>query len=225
MKASKKSGFLTFVLSLFPGTAHMYMGFMKMGISLMGLFVLSISIAGMLNIGVLSLVSVLIWFYSFFHAHNLANLNDEAFAEMEDKFLFGIDTFNRSKVSDEKYRKYLGIGLIVFGLILLWNVSVNMFLPRIMHYFPEFVRDIFWRVRYLVPQVVFAIAIIFFGFKMMRGRQNKFADGPSSGQSLPDKNGEDSEVKVERKALSTPERSSGFDFESADGGEGYKNGK
>lgn len=193
MKASKRSRFFTFILSLLPGTAHMYMGFMKMGISLMGMFVLSISVAGMLNIGVLSLVSVLIWFYSFFHAHNLANVNDEIFAETEDKFLFGIDTFNRNKISDEKYRKYLGIGLIVFGIIMLWNISVNMFLPRILHYFPEFVRDIFWRIRYLVPQLVFAIIIIVFGFKMMRGKQSKFSGDPSSGQSLTDKKGDDSE--------------------------------
>ena len=34
----KKSGFWTFVFSLLPGAAEMYMGFMKMGISLMGLF-------------------------------------------------------------------------------------------------------------------------------------------------------------------------------------------
>ena len=34
----KKSGFWTFIFSLLPGAAEMYMGFMKMGVSLMGLF-------------------------------------------------------------------------------------------------------------------------------------------------------------------------------------------
>lgn len=187
MKTSKKSKFLTFCLSLFPGAAHMYMGFMKMGISLMGLFIIAISIAGMLDVGILILVNILIWFYAFFHANNLAYLSDEAFAQVEDNFLFGIDTLNQSKITAEKYRKYLGIGLIVFGTIMIWNITMNRFMPRMLDYFPDFIREIFWRIRSLVPQLVFGIVVIAFGVKMLRGKNDKSFDKKQDGQYLSDK--------------------------------------
>jgi len=171
MNTSKKNGFFTFVLSLIPGAAHMYMGFMKMGLSLMGLFILSITVSSMLNMGILVFVIILTWFYSFFHALNLANLSDEQFDRMEDDFLFGIDSLSMSKITAEKYRKYFGIGMIVFGIILLWNVTIVRFLPRILSYFPEIVRDIYWRFSSMVPQFIIAIIIIVIGVKLLRGKQ------------------------------------------------------
>ena len=42
MKTKKKSNFLTFCFSMMPGAAQMYMGFMKMGTSLMFLIFLII---------------------------------------------------------------------------------------------------------------------------------------------------------------------------------------
>ena len=182
MNTSKKSRFATFMLSLIPGAAHMYMGFMKMGLSMMGLFALAISIVSMLNLGVLSLIIPLIWFYSFFHVHNIAYLSDEDFAKLEDAYLFGIDNINQTQISAEKYRKYIGIGLITFGIILLWNVTMNRFIPQILHFLPEFFYDIFWRVSSLVPQLVVAILIIIVGIKMLKGKKKDFP-------GLEDKNG------------------------------------
>ena len=40
MKKTKRNKFLTFLFSLIPGGAEMYMGFMKMGASLLSIFLL-----------------------------------------------------------------------------------------------------------------------------------------------------------------------------------------
>ena len=67
----QKKGFLLFISSLIPGAGEMYMGFFKQGISIMTLFWAIIAIAGGLNISSLVIFLPVLWFYSFFHVHNL----------------------------------------------------------------------------------------------------------------------------------------------------------
>ena len=73
----KKNKLLTFLWSLIPGAGEMYLGFFKMGTSLMALFLLLLSFSGFLNFYVLSLLAPVVWFYSFFHTNNLNSLPDE----------------------------------------------------------------------------------------------------------------------------------------------------
>ena len=87
----KKSGFWTFVFSLLPGAAEMYMGFMKMGISLMGLFFGLAMLSGFFGQSIFLLADVVVWFYAFFHAHNLRAMDDEEFYALEDDYLFHLD--------------------------------------------------------------------------------------------------------------------------------------
>ena len=93
MTRKKKSGFLTFCFSFLPGAGEMYLGFMKMGASLMGMFFALIGVAYALNLPVLFFGIIVEWFYSFFHVHNLAGLTDEEFLSIEDGFLFRLDAF------------------------------------------------------------------------------------------------------------------------------------
>ena len=74
----KKNKLLTFLWSLIPGAGEMYLGFFKMGTSLMALFLLLLSFSGFLNFYVLSLLSPVVWFYSFF-TQQLNSLPDEEF--------------------------------------------------------------------------------------------------------------------------------------------------
>ena len=69
----KKSKGWTFIFSLLPGAGEMYMGFMKQGVSIMGLFFATIAVAATLNIGPLTIVLPIIWCYSFFNVHNIGN--------------------------------------------------------------------------------------------------------------------------------------------------------
>ena len=69
----KRGKVTTFLCSLIPGAAEMYMGFMKKGISLMAVFILCFVVPSVLRVSdVFILFAVLVWFYSFFHARNLA---------------------------------------------------------------------------------------------------------------------------------------------------------
>ncbi len=74
MKTKKKNRFLTFCFSALPGAAEMYMGFMKMGVSLMLLFFLVCILSAWLYQGALVMIAIVVWFYSFFHANHLAGL-------------------------------------------------------------------------------------------------------------------------------------------------------
>ena len=62
MVRKKKNGFFTFCFSLMPGAGEMYLGFMKMGVSLMGLFFGIIVFCALLNLPSLLTVGVVVWF-------------------------------------------------------------------------------------------------------------------------------------------------------------------
>ena len=85
----KKNGFFRFVFSFMPGAAEMYMGFMKNGVSLMALFLISLMIPLVLRLSdVFSFVAILIWFYSLFHAWNLSSCPIEQFQALPDEYVW-----------------------------------------------------------------------------------------------------------------------------------------
>ena len=118
MTRKRKSGFLTFCFSFLPGAGEMYLGFMKMGISLMSLFCGVMAVSMLLNLGIIMLVDVVIWFYSFFHVHNLAGMPDEEFMNTKDDYLFNLDIFFKENKITEKYRDIIAIILIGVGVLL-----------------------------------------------------------------------------------------------------------
>ena len=91
MKPRKKNSFWTFIFSLVPGAAQMYMGFLKSGISIMILFIIPLMFSAMMYGGdYLSLISAVVYAVGFFHARNLATAPDEEFETLEDiKDVFG----------------------------------------------------------------------------------------------------------------------------------------
>ena len=115
MVRKRKSGFLTFCFSLLPGAGEMYLGFMKMGVSLMGLFFGIWMLCVLLNVYFFAYAEVVLWFYSFFHAHNLAGLTDEEFLKVEDEFLFHLDVFPDVAKNAGKYRSIVAVILIIIG--------------------------------------------------------------------------------------------------------------
>ena len=85
MKQKKKSRFFTFIFSMLPGAAEMYMGFMKNGLSLMIIFFISFVPMILFNsLEFMLLLSAVLWFYGFFHARNIASLDDTYFDQLED---------------------------------------------------------------------------------------------------------------------------------------------
>lgn len=74
-KLNKKS--ITLALSVIPGAGHMYLGYQKKGLIIMGTFLFSIFFMGWLGISMLLFLLPLIWFYSFFDAMHIADDSQE----------------------------------------------------------------------------------------------------------------------------------------------------
>ena len=173
MSRKKKSGFLTFCFSLLPGAGEMYLGFMKMGVSLMGLFFALCALSAVLNMPSVIFGMVVEWFYSFFHVHNLAGLSDEEFLNVKDEFLFNLDTFfNLDKKAVEKHRQAIAIILIVVGALFLRNGIKD----AIFIYLPEVVWRLISRMEHTIPKIVAGIAIIAGGCYMIRGKKEELKE-------------------------------------------------
>lgn len=170
MKAKKKNRFLTFCFSFLPGAGEMYMGFMRMGVSLMIAFFLMIFIPVVLMIDGLVSFAVVIWFYGFFHVNHLASLSDEEFAQIEDTYLFEMDALTGGKDFVQKYHKWIAGGLIIAGICLLWNTATDLMFVR----FPA-IYEMMSIVGNYVPRVLIAVVIIVIGINMIRGKKKQLA--------------------------------------------------
>ncbi len=170
---NKKNKFFTFCFSLIPGAGEMYLGFYKMGISLMCIFGIMLAVTGVFNLAALSFILPVIWFYSFFHVHNLNSLPDEEFYALDDHWIvpFDMDTFVFHDWV-RKYRKFIAGIMILFGVSILWNI-LNDFTREMMWMFhiPDSVREAFYRTSNTIPQGVIAFLIIILGVKMIKHKK------------------------------------------------------
>ena len=173
----KKNRFLLFCLSFLPGAGEMYLGFMKMGLSLLSLFALIIIITVYSNIGVMGLVVFVICVYGFFHANNLGALSDEEFYQIEDEYLFGLGEKDMNSLKDffmGKYRKVFAVILILFGVSMLWQTFCR-FLRHMVgsDYYNKYISGFMNTVSSDVPRMIIAFLIILFGIKLIRGKKEE----------------------------------------------------
>lgn len=167
----KKNGFLTFIFSLLPGAGEMYMGFLKQGISLMALFFAVIAVSSWINIGPILFILPIIWFYGFFHVHNLRSLSDEEFYAVEDKFIFASADLEEV-IGKKAGRNIVAIALIVVGAGALWDMFRDMIYPIIATISGEAAIQVD-RVLYYIPQFLIAVCIIGFGVYLIKGKKKK----------------------------------------------------
>ena len=165
---NKRNGFLRFIFSMLPGAAEMYLGFMKMGLSLMTIFFLLIVISVSLESGILMIADVVVWFYAFFHAHNLAGMSDEEFYAVEDEYLIPFDKLSfDTKMLSEEAKKVISICMILIGVVLTYQGINKMIAPFI----PTWLNDMIYQFSYSLPKVVVGLAIIYIGTKMIKGKK------------------------------------------------------
>ncbi len=167
---SKKNKFLTFIFSLVPGAGHMYMGFMKMGLSLMAAFLFIIFLSSWLNIGPLLFALPLIWFYSFFDSINKRYSTEEEFLLIEDNYLFSLNELVKiDKSIFKRHELFTGILLLLLGGYLIWN---NM-LHSLSRYMPDAVYNVIYSVTRVAPQIIIGVAIIILGAKLIMGKKRE----------------------------------------------------
>lgn len=173
----KKNRFLSFCFSLLPGAGEMYLGFMKMGLSLISVFALSIIITVYFNIGVMGFAVFVVWVYGFFHANNLASLSDEEFNRIEDEYLFGFGEKDLDSLKDSvmgKYRKIFAIILILFGISMLWQTFCRLLRYIVGNdYYYQYIHSFMRTISSDVPRVLIAFLIIWLGIKLIRGKKEE----------------------------------------------------
>lgn len=167
----RKGKFLTFCFSLLPGAGHMYLGFMKQGLSLMTLFFGAIFITVYLNIGALGLFLPIIYFYSFFDVINKNALCDEDFYALEDKYLFDLDFHELKGLLQGRFRPVIAVILILIGVQMLLSNCYHLLLGIL----PGSIADGIYRtlMPFLnrVPQLITALFIIAVGIHLIKGKK------------------------------------------------------
>lgn len=170
MKQKKKSRFWTFCFSFIPGAAEMYMGFMKMGLSLMSIFMVIVFVTAILNIGPLVFIAALAWFYSFFHARNIAKMDQFEFDEMKDEYLFELNQVKteeiKSVIANQKVIAYVLIGI---GVYLVWK----SFFRVIYWIAPVRFQNLFWSMEDIFTRLVLGVIIVFAGLYLIRGKKRE----------------------------------------------------
>jgi len=166
----EKNKFLSFVFSLMPGAGHMYLGFMKMGISLMAVFFFLIFLSSWLRIGPLLFVLPLIWFYSFFDCMNKRYSTDEEFLLLEDNYLFSLDELIKiDKGILKKHRLFSGLLLVFLGVYLICNNIID----SLAGYMPDALYNVINNVSTVAPQIIIGVAIIVMGAKLIIGKKKE----------------------------------------------------
>lgn len=154
----------------------MYMGFMKMGLSLMAIFWGLIAIATVLELGPVMFVALIAWFYSFFHAQNIAHSSDDVFYALEDDYLIHItDGDSKGKDFVKTYRKIIAAVLIFIGIVLVWQSMMSLLWGIL----PEVMYDMLRSFGYRLPRLVVGVAIIVLGVVMIRGKKQELDDAAS----------------------------------------------
>ena len=182
----KKNKILTFMFACLPGAGHMYLGFMKLGLSFMilffgvcGLAALADQILYFLTAPIVMILPV-IWFYAFFDCINKNSASDEEFAAYEDRFLFtdvaelqNIDwKFNFGFLTSKAPRIAIGFIILISGVSMLCRNMLGMidwyYWEQI-----EFIRNILYSLFDRLPQVAISVAVIALGIWLIGGKRKE----------------------------------------------------
>lgn len=166
----QKKGFWLFICSLIPGAGELYMGFRKMGLSIMILFWGCIACASLLGFNALIFLLPIIWFYSFFNTHNLKSLTEEEFLTIEDHAVLSMDAVIRNKDTFTKqYRTITAVVLIVLGISGIWNSLIVW----LYDYIPDTLYDIVDPLGEWIPTIAVSIILIIVGVKLISGKRTE----------------------------------------------------
>lgn len=167
----RKNKGLTFISSLIPGAGEMYMGFMKQGISIMVVFWGILLIATFFDFPALLYILPVVWFYSFFHTHNLYTMPEEEFCALEDDYI--IQEKELGGLTKKFYNKAGATVLIIVGIVMLWNVIENYVIDMLSWLVPEY-EGLYWSSALnKVPHLVISIFLIVLGIRMIKGKKKE----------------------------------------------------
>lgn len=155
-RASNKK-IITLALSIIPGAGHMYLGYQKKGLVLMGGFFFAIFFMGWLNLSFLLFLLPLIWFYSFFDAFHTLNGND-------------LEDMDITKFLPSIKPEYVGKGLIGIGLLVALQKILYPILSSILSTYIDY--QIVYQIRNYIQTSIVSLIFIIGGIKILRKNKN-----------------------------------------------------
>lgn len=155
-RASNKK-IITLALSIMPGAGHMYLGYQKKGLVLMGGFFFAIFFMGWLNLSFLLFLLPLIWFYSFFDAFHTINGNN-------------IEDMDITKFLPSIKPEYVGKGLIGIGGIIALQKILYPILSSILSTYIDY--QIVHQIRNYIQTSIVAFIFIIGGIKILKNKKD-----------------------------------------------------
>lgn len=166
-----KRKFFVFCFSFIPGAGQMYQGYMKRGLSFMLLFGGTCVLSAVTVEEFLFLLPV-IWAYSFFDAFNIARMTPLEKEQKPDCLLINIEYFAKDDFNAlyAKRHRWLGIGAIVFGMLMLYNNFIAPILWQVYYAY-----EMKWLAQMLnrVPSFIIAVSLVFIGYRMLKSYSKK----------------------------------------------------
>lgn len=152
-----------------PGCGQMCQGYMKRGISQTIIVCALVFVAVFLETGVLSVLAVPLWLYSFFDSYNLRRQIREGTAP-EDEFMFGLSEMDSRKLTQILNRRgsLIGWALVAVGLYNVYQILARRILGTLSEYLPFFN----WLYDLLVwdmPRILGTVLIVALGIWFIKG--------------------------------------------------------
>lgn len=152
-----------------PGCGQMYQGYMKRGVSQTVFTCALVFIAVFLEMGVLAVLIVPLWLYSFFDSYNLRRQVREGIPP-EDDYLFGLSDMDSRRLDQILSRRGSLIGwvLIVVGFYNVYQIFARRILGALRDYFPFF-DWVYGLLVWDMPRIMGTVLITALGVWFIRG--------------------------------------------------------
>ncbi len=170
-------GLIHFCFACIPGCGQMYQGYMKRGISQTVVTTALVFIAVFLEMGVLALLLLPVWLYSFFDSYNLRRQIRYGM-EPEDAYMFGmsdLDSLRLSRFVEQKGR-FIGWILVVLGLFNLYILFARSVFRGLRDLFP-FLDWLYDLMVWNAPRIMATVLIVALGLWFIRGPKTPHYDG------------------------------------------------
>jgi len=168
-----------FTFACIPGCGQMSQGYMKRGVSQTVIISAMIFVAVFLEMGVLAVLLIPMWLYSFFDSYNLRRQLREGTAP-EDAYLFGLSDMDSRRLNQIIGKRHSLIGwiLVVVGLYNVYRIFASRIFGGLRELFPW----LDWLYSLLVwdaPRILGTVLIIALGLWFIKGPKVPEDDGPS----------------------------------------------
>ena len=161
---------LLFFLSMVPGVGHMYMGFLKTGLSYLVLFVAAFGLGVSMDMEILLLFMIPLWFYSFFDVWRVYRLSPEEFTALKDELVIKVGNGESYGSFLDRYGKAVGLIAVLSGTVfllkrLVWETLRDSVSERMGAYIDRFF--------YNLPEIIVGALIIAIGIWLIKGKSRE----------------------------------------------------